>query len=54
VRFRDGGELPAVVAFEQQVVIDQGFSAGQDRAYLPAGDVLDEVVFGGHRRAGRC
>src|ERR1700750_264935 len=42
VRFRDGGELPAVVTFEQQVVIDQGFSAGQDRAYFPAGGVPEE------------
>src|SRR5205823_127785 len=53
VRLRDGGELPAVLALEQQVVIDQGLPAGQDRGYLPAGDVLDEVVLGGHRRAGR-
>jgi hypothetical protein len=32
---------------------DQGLPAGQDRADLPAGDVLDEVVPGGQRRAGR-
>jgi hypothetical protein len=49
-----GGQLPAVVPFQQQVVIDQGLACGQQRADLPAGDVLDEVVLGRHRRAGRC
>jgi hypothetical protein len=49
-----GGQLPAVVPFQQQVVIDQGLTGGQERADLPAGDVLDEVVLGRHRRAGRC
>jgi hypothetical protein len=47
------GQLPPVVSFQQQVVVDQGLAGGQDRADLPAGDVLDEVVPGRHRRAGR-
>jgi hypothetical protein len=47
------GQLPPVVSLQQQVVIDQGLAGGQDRADLPAGDVLDEVVPGRHRRAGR-
>jgi hypothetical protein len=54
VMVRHGGQLPAVVPFQQQVVIDQGLARGQQHADLPAGDVLDEVVLGRHRRAGRC
>jgi hypothetical protein len=48
-----GGQLPPVVSSQEQVVIDQGLTCGQERADLPAGDVLDEVVLGRHRRAGR-
>ncbi len=48
-----GGQLAPVASFEQQVVIDQGLPGDQKRADLPAGDVLDEVVPGRHRRTGR-
>jgi len=48
-----GGQLPPVGSLQQQVVIDQGLAGGQDCAYLPAADLLDEVVLGRHRRAGR-
>lgn len=48
-----GGQLAPVVSCQEQVVVDQRLTSGQERADLPAGDVLDEVVLSRHRRTGR-
>jgi len=34
---RDGGQLPAVVSFQQQVVLGQGLASSQDRTHFPCG-----------------